>query len=58
MYNTRRTLNLKIEAILVGVILCTLVSMFFKPVMNYMVSKSLNESNTLIQQILSDEIHE
>lgn len=54
MYNSKRTLNLKIEAILVGVILCTLVSMFFKPVMNVMVSNALNETNSLVSEILSE----
>lgn len=54
MYNSKRTLNLKIEAILVGVILCALVSMFFKPVMNLMVSKTLNSTNSLVNQILSE----
>ena len=54
MYNSKRTLNLKIEAILVGMILCALISMFFKPVMNILVSNALNETNSLVSEILSE----
>ena len=54
MYNSKRTLNLKIEAIVVGMILCALISMFFKPVMNILVSNALNETNSLVSEILSE----
>jgi hypothetical protein len=48
----KRTLNMKMETIIVGVLLMYLVVTFFKPVMNLAFEASMSNTNSLINQIL------